>query len=116
MYDGHHLAADRDALDVGVEDRKEDADALQRPLGQVQLGRWHRLLDEADQPVGGGDDDAGTGGRHPRRVAEERRVRTRGQQAGATQPPVASTRGGDRETCADERQAGAVHRGNRGFR
>ena len=95
VHDRHHFAADRDALDMGVEDRQEDADSRQRPVGQVQFGGRHRLLDEADQPVGGSDDHAGAGRRYARRVAEERGVRARGQQAGAAQPPIAAARRGD---------------------
>ena len=85
-------------------------------VGQVQFGGRYHFLDEADQPVGGCDDHAGAGRRHPGRVAEERRVRARRQQAGAAQPAIPAAGRGDREACADERQPGGVHRGNGGFR
>ena len=101
---------------MGVENRQEDADPRQRPVGQVQFGGRHRVFDEADQPVGGRDDHAGAGGRYAGRVAEERRVGARRQQAGVAQPPIAAARRGDREASADERQASGVHRGDRGSR
>ena len=88
----------------------------QRPVGQIQFGGRYRVLDEADQPVGGCDDDAGAGGWHSGWVAEERGIGTRRQQTGAAQPSIAAARRGDRETCADERQAGGVHRGDGGSR
>ena len=116
MRDGDHLTAYRDALDMGVEDGQEDADPRQRPVGQVQLGGRHRLLDQADQPVGGRDHGAGAAGWHPGRMTKERGVGARRQQAGAAQPPVPSARGGNREAGADERQPSRVHRRDGGFR
>ena len=58
-------------------------------------------------PSAGATTSAGAGGRDPGRVAEERGVGARRQQAGAAQPPIPAARRGDRKADADERQAGA---------
>ena len=107
---GHDLAADRCALHVGVQHRKEDADTRQRRGGQAELGGRRRLLDEADQPVGRCDDETGPGGRHPGRMPEERGVGGGRRETRAPQPGIPATDGGDRQAHADERQARGVHR------
>ena len=82
--------------------------------GKAEFGRRRGFLDEADEPVGRSDDDAGAGGRHPRRMPEERGVGGRSGQPCTAQPSIPAPDGGDRKAGADERQTGGMHRRDRG--
>jgi hypothetical protein len=114
MLNGYHFAADRRPLYMGVEDRQEDADARQRRCGQSEFGRRQRILDETDEAVRRRDDQAGPGGRHPRRMPEKRRVGRGRSQTDPSQPRAFMPERGERQAGADERQPCGVHRRNRG--
>ena len=47
VLDRDDLAADRRALNVGVEHRQEDADPRHRLVGEVELGGRDHLVDQA---------------------------------------------------------------------
>src|SRR6185437_10651056 len=64
-------AADRDAVDVDVEDIEEDADARHRGGAHIELGRRHRWGDREDAAIGGTDHQSGALRRHPPGVAKE---------------------------------------------
>ena len=44
VYDGEHLATDRGALHMGVEQRQEDADPQSRLGAEAELGEYRAAL------------------------------------------------------------------------
>ena len=113
MLHGNHFAAHRGSLDVGVQQRQEDAHPRQLRVAQAELGGRGCGIDDADQPVGGCDDDAGPVGRYPGRVPEKPGTGAGGQQAGPAQPPVAAPGHSHSQPAGNERQPGRMHRWNR---
>ena len=104
----------RDALDVHVEHRQEDADARRRHPRQVELGWGHDVRHERDRAVGGRQHHPGPRGRHAVRVAEEGGGGGGGQ--GPDQGAVAGQEPrehGGRGDPADDRTAAGVHRRHR---
>ena len=66
-----HPAFDGSAIDVAIEHRHEDRHAWRRQGAEAELGRRRGGAAEADDAVGGGDDEVGAQRRHPRRIAKE---------------------------------------------
>ena len=119
---GDHIAADRGALHMGVQDRQEDADPGQRAGVQAQFGQRFGLLRPANQPVGratttpGGSARVRSGCRKnaalaPAAASPARHSHGSTAQRGDREPP---RRTADRQGCmggTDERTSATSHEG-----
>ena len=113
VYHREDLAADRNALGVGVQQGQKNADPDNRLGTDAEFRRWWRILDETDPPIGGRDDSAGAVWWSAGRMPEERRVSAGRRQSCPARPAVVAAEGGHDEPGGDKRKASRVHRRDR---